>query len=77
MNDNLINRPQYLNQLIENKDIDETRIIHMNMESLKYRDLTDYLAFYNYISDRLEEGECSVARWQTGGAIENFWTHSV
>lgn len=76
----LINRPEYLNQLIENRDVDlvkivtgirrcgksslldlfhayltdtgvdEGHIIHMNLESLRYRHLTDYLSFYDYVS---------------------------
>ena len=76
----LINRPQYLNQLIQHKDVDLVKIvtgirrcgksslldlfhrylsehgvagshiIHMNMESLRYRNLTDYIAFYDYVS---------------------------
>lgn len=76
----LINRPEYLNQLIENRDVDlvkivtgirrcgksslldlfhayladngvdEEHIIHMNLESLRYRRLTDYLSFYDYVS---------------------------
>lgn len=76
----LINRPEYLKQLLENKDIDlvkivtgirrcgksslldlfhqhltksgvpESNIIHMNLESLRYRNLTDYLSFYDYVS---------------------------
>ena len=67
----LINRPEYLNQLIENRDVDlvkivtgirrcgksslldlfhayltdsgvdEEHIIHMNLESLRYRHLTE------------------------------------
>ncbi|MGN0115031.1 MAG: ATP-binding protein [Acutalibacteraceae bacterium] len=75
----LINRPEYLTQLIQNKDVDlvkivtgirrcgksslldlfhqylidsgvaEENIIHMNLESLKYRDLNDYLSFYDYV----------------------------
>lgn len=79
----LINRPQYLNQLIQNKDVDlvkivtgirrsgksslldlfhqyllqngipDSNIIHMNMESLRYRDLTNYLSFYDYISKKI------------------------
>ena len=79
----LINRPEYLNQLIENKDVDlvkiitgirrcgksslldlfhqyllkvgvsEENIIHMNLESLRYRNLTDYVAFYDYVSKRI------------------------
>jgi len=79
----LINRPEYLNQLIQNKDVDlvkivtgirrcgksslldlfhqyltgagvaEENIIHMNLESLRYRKLTDYLAFYDYVSERI------------------------
>ena len=31
----------------------EDQIIHMNLESLKYRDLTDYLKFYDYVSARI------------------------
>ena len=82
-----INRPEYLNRLIENKDVDlvkivtgirrcgkstlldlfhdylvstdvpENRIIHMNMESLRYRDLLNYLDFYDYISERIISGK--------------------
>ena len=81
---NLIKRPAYLNELIENKDvdlikiitgirrcgksslmelfhqhllengIDKSRIIHMNLESLKYNELSDYFSFYNYVSDKIE-----------------------
>ena len=79
----LINRPDYLNQLIEHKDVDlvkivtgirrcgksslldlfhqylthqgvaDANIIHMNLESLRYRNLSDYLAFYDYVSERI------------------------
>lgn len=79
----LINRQSYLEQLIQNKDVDlvkivtgirrcgkssildlfhqylvddgvsEDHIIHMNLESLKYRELTDYLSFYDYVSERI------------------------
>ncbi len=82
-----INRPEYLNRLIENQDIDlvkivtgirrcgkstlldlfhdhltetgitEDRIIHMNMESLRYRKLTNYLDFYDHISERIIPGK--------------------
>lgn len=81
----LINRPEYLNQLIQNKDVDlvkivtgirrcgksslldlfhqylsdngisASHIIHMNLESLRYRDLSDYLSFYDYVSERIPE----------------------
>lgn len=81
----LINRPEYLTQLIQNKDVDlvkivtgirrcgksslldlfhqylsanhvpDSNIIHMNLESLRYRDLTDYLSFYDYVSARIPE----------------------
>ena len=84
----LINRPAYLNQLIQNKDVDlvkivtgirrcgksalldlfhqylvesgitESNIIHMNLESLRYRSITDYLTFYDYVSERIaKEGK--------------------
>lgn len=79
----LIIRPEYLQQLIANKDVDlvkivtgirrcgksslldlfhqrltetgvpDDHIIHMNLESLRYRDLTDYLAFYDYVAARI------------------------
>ena len=81
----LINRPEYLNQLIEHKDVDlikiitgirrcgksslldlfqqylidngvdETHIIHMNLESLQYRNLTDAFSFYDYVSERISK----------------------
>lgn len=79
----LINRPEYLKQLIQNRDVDlikivtgirrcgkstlldlfhqylsdegveDDHIIHMNLESLRYRDLSDYLSFYDYVSGRI------------------------
>ena len=105
----LINRPEYLQQLTENKDVDlvkivtgirrcgksslldlfhqyliennvpESNIIHMNLESLRYRDLTDYLFFYDYVSARIStEGKTylifdelqAVEHWEK--AIESF-----
>jgi len=33
--------------------VPEDRIIHMNMESLKYRELTDYLAFFDYVQAKI------------------------
>ncbi len=79
----LINRPEYLKQLIENIDVDlvkiitgirrcgksslldlfhqyllkngvrDENIIHMNLESLRYRDLSNCVSFYEYVSDRI------------------------
>lgn len=105
----LINRPQYLNQLIQNKDVDlvkivtgirrcgksslldlfhkyltengvpDAHIIHMNMESLRYRDLTNYLFFYDYVSKLISpDGKTylifdelqAVEHWEK--AIESF-----
>ncbi|MCM1283493.1 MAG: ATP-binding protein [Muribaculaceae bacterium] len=105
----LINRPSYLEQLIQNKDVDlvkivtgirrcgkssildlfhqyllangvsEDHIIHMNLESLRYRKLTDYLSFYDYVSKRIAGGEKTylifdelqvVEHWEK--AIESF-----
>ena len=105
----LIDRPQYLNQLIQNKDVDlvkivtgirrcgksslldlyhqyllkhgvpDSHIIHMNLESLRYRDLTDYLSFYDYVSEQIDaEGKTylifdelqTVEHWEK--AIESF-----
>ena len=105
----LINRQSYLEQLIQNKDVDlvkivtgirrcgkssildlfhqyliddgvsEDRIIHMNLESLKYRKITDYLSFYDYVSEHIVEGERTylifdelqmVEHWEK--AVESF-----
>lgn len=105
----LINRPQYLNQLIQNKDVDlvkivtgirrcgksslldlfhqyltehgvpDSHIIHMNMESLRYRDLTGYLSFYDHVSRQIPKAGKTylifdelqaVAHWEK--AIESF-----
>lgn len=38
------------------RGIPEAHIIHMNMESLKYRNLGDYLAFYDFISAKILKG---------------------
>lgn len=105
----LINRPEYLNQLIQNKDVDlvkivtgirrcgksslldlfhkylmnsgvhEENIIHMNLESLRYRDIYDYLSFYDYVSKRIpKSGKAyllfdelqTIKHWER--AIESF-----
>lgn len=105
----LIKRPEYLKQLIQNKDVDlvkivtgirrcgksslldlfhqylkesgvsDANIIHMNLESLRYRSLTDYLSFYDYISELIpKEGRTylifdelqAVRHWEK--AIESF-----
>ena len=105
----LINRPQYLNQLIQSKGVDlvkivtgirrcgksslldlfhqylleknvpDSHIIHMNMESLRYRNLTDYISFYDYVSKQIDgEGKTyllfdelqAVNHWEK--AIESF-----
>lgn len=105
----LINRPEYLNQLIQNKDVDlvkivtgirrcgksslldlfhqylschevaDANIIHMNLESLRYRNLSNYLTFYDYVSERIpKDGKTylifdelqAVEHWEK--AIESF-----
>lgn len=105
----LINRPDYLEQLIQNRDVNlvkivtgirrcgksslldlfhqylsnngvaDSNIIHMNLESLRYRDLSDYLAFYDYVKERIpENGKTylifdelqTVKHWEK--AIESF-----
>ena len=105
----LINRPEYLNQLIQHQDIDlvkivtgirrcgksslldlfhqylnsqgveESHIIHMNLESLRYRNILNYLDFYDYVSEKIsKEGKTylifdelqTVTHWEK--AIESF-----
>ena len=102
----LINRPQYLDQLIQNKDVDlvkivtgirrcgksslldlfhayltksgvpEERIIHMNLESLRYRELGDYLAFYDYVSARVPKSGKTYLIFDEIQAVEH-WEKAV
>ena len=104
-----INRPDYLQKLIEFKDKDivkivtgirrcgkstlldlfedylleqgvpKKNIIHMNMESMKYRNILDYESFYDYVVEHIVEGEKNylifdelqtVTNWEK--AIESF-----
>ncbi|MDL2238554.1 ATP-binding protein [Christensenellaceae bacterium OttesenSCG-928-K19] len=104
-----INRPEYMQKLIEFKDKSVVKIItgirrcgkstlldlfedylleqnvpaqniqHMNMESMKYRDLLNEDAFYDYVSQRIVENEKNylifdelqaVSNWEK--AIESF-----
>lgn len=108
-NKELIDRPYYLNQLIEHKDtdlvkiitgirrcgksslldlfhaylcdqhIDESHIIHMNLESLQYRNILDYLTFYDYVASQIRGDGATyllfdelqnVSHWER--AIESF-----
>lgn len=105
----LIDRPAYLEQLIQNRDVDlvkivtgirrcgksslldlfhqylsedgvaESNIIHMNLESLRYRNLSDYLTFYDYVSTHIPKAGKTylifdelqaVTHWEK--AIESF-----
>ncbi|WP_067139035.1 ATP-binding protein [Oceanivirga salmonicida] len=105
----LIKRPNYLEQLIENKDIDlvkiitgirrcgkstlldlfhnyllemrinEENIIHINFESLKYKDIKTYIDLYDYISSKIKNSNKTylifdelqvVEHWEK--AVESF-----
>lgn len=98
----LIERPEYLKQLIENKDVDlvkiitgirrcgksslldlfydyllengvaETNIIHMNLESLRYRNLSNYLDFYDYVSKRISKNEKTYLIFDELQAVEHW-----
>lgn len=104
-----INRPEYLNKLIEYKDKDlvkivtgvrrcgkstlldlyedylleagvrKDNIIHINLESLEFEALHNYLPFYEYVSGRIAKNEKNylifdelqaVAHWEK--AVESF-----
>ena len=41
--------------LLEN-GVPAENIIHMNMESLRYRDMTEHIPFYEYVSGRIVVG---------------------
>ncbi len=102
MTTKLISRPEYLNQLIQNKDVDlvkivtgirrcgksslldlfhqyllanevtETNIIHMNLESLRYRNLADYLTFYDYVSERIPKNGKTYLIFDELQAVEHW-----
>ena len=66
-------------QYLSEQGVPDSRIIHMNMESLRYRDLLDYLAFYDYVSEHIsKDGKTylifdelqAVEHWEK--AIESF-----
>ena len=98
----LINRPEYLNQLIQHRDVDlvkivtgirrcgksslldlfhqylsdsgvpDVNIIHMNLESLRYRNLTNYLSFYDYVSERIPKSGKTYLIFDELQAVEHW-----
>ena len=98
----LIDRPEYLTQLIQHKDVDlvkivtgirrcgksslldlfhrylsdngvdDGNIIHMNLESLRYRDITNYLAFYDYVSERIPKNGKAYLLFDELQAVEHW-----
>ena len=66
-------------QYLVDDGVSEDNIIHMNLESLKYRSLVDYLSFYDYVSEHIVKNEKTylifdelqmVEHWEK--AIESF-----
>ena len=98
----LINRPEYLNQLIQHQDVDlvkivtgirrcgksslldlfhqylsdsgvpDVNVIHMNLESLRYRNLTNYLSFYDYVSERIPKSGKTYLIFDELQAVEHW-----
>lgn len=98
----LINRPEYLNQLIQHLDVDlvkivtgirrcgksslldlfhqylsdsgvpDVNVIHMNLESLRYRNLTNYLSFYDYVSERMPKSGKTYLIFDELQAVEHW-----
>ena len=59
--------------------VPKEQIIHLNMESLRYRDLSNHISFYEYVSDKIVPGQKNylifdelqaVTSWEK--AIESF-----
>lgn len=38
-------------EYLQEQGIPDENILHMNLESLRYRNLADYLSFYDYVSE--------------------------
>jgi uncharacterized protein len=98
----LIDRPEYLNQLIQNKDVDlvkiitgirrcgkssllelfhqyllkngvlDENIIHMNLESLSYHNLSNYIDFYNYVSEHISKNGRTYLIFDELQAVEHW-----
>ena len=98
----LINRPEYLNQLIQHREVDlvkivtgirrggksslldlfhqylsdsgvpDVNVIHMNLESLRYRNLTNYLSFYDYVSERIPKSGKTYLIFDELQAVEHW-----
>ena len=98
----LINRPEYVNQLMANKDVDlvkivtgirrcgkssllklfhqclvdhgvpDSHIIHMNLESLRYRTISDHLAFYDYVTERMPKSGKTYLIFDELQAVEHW-----
>jgi predicted AAA+ superfamily ATPase len=99
---NLVDRPAYLNILIENKDTDlikivtgirrcgkstlldlfhkhlvkngisEKQIVHMNLESLQYRNIVDHLQFYDFVSSKINKTKKTYLIFDELQGIKNF-----
>ena len=102
----LINRPEYVSQLIQHRDVDlvkivtgirrcgksslldlfhqylsddgvaEDHIIHMNLESLRYRKLSDCFAFYDYVSGLIPKSGKTYLIFDELQAVEH-WEKAV
>lgn len=98
----LINRPEYVNQLMANKDVDlvkivtgirrcgkssllklfhqclvdhgvpDSHIIHMNLESLRYRTISDHFAFYDYVTERMPKSGKTYLIFDELQAVEHW-----
>ena len=98
----LIDRPEYLKQLIQNKDVDlvkiitgirrcgksslldlfhqyllkngvlDENIIHMNLESLSYHNLSNYIDFYNYVSEHISKNGRTYLIFDELQAVEHW-----
>lgn len=98
----LINRPEYVSQLMANKDVDlvkivtgirrcgkssllklfhqclvdhgvpDSHIIHMNLESLRYRTISDHLAFYDYVTERMPKSGKTYLIFDELQAVEHW-----
>lgn len=98
----LIDRPEYLSRLIQNRDVDlvkivtgirrcgksslldlfhrylsedgvaDANIIHMNLESLRCRDLTDHIALYDYVGARIPQAGKTYLIFDELQAVEHW-----
>ena len=61
----------FVDYLLDN-GVPQDNIIHMNMESLRYREYTDHITFYEYVSEKIVPGKKNYLIFDELQAVEHW-----